>query len=195
MFWVDLFCQGLVRFLNDLYEQYDALMEARGLQKIKTIGDAYFCVGNCAQPLDNAPLVTVEAAVEMMEQLKALRSTKTYRAWRHIEQRIGLHVGPVVGGVIGRTVMSYDLWGDAVNVASRMCSTGVSGSIQMSADFYSCVRSSFPQAQPREVVVKGKGQNFQTYTLTPSFPLEGASSRQQRESDGYDDLYMMEDNR
>ena len=131
----------LVTFLDALYANYDQVVHSHGLQKIKTIGDAYFCVGNCTVPLPDAPVVTVRAASDLLSSLNRLRRQKRWKGvWKDISQRIGLHVGSVVGGVIGRKAMLFDLWGDAVNLASRMESTGVEGAVSMTHEMYQLVR-------------------------------------------------------
>ena len=137
----------LVRLLDDLFSRFDRITEALALEKIKTIGDCYMCVGG----LDGAPEATVrivQAALDMVE----------VAARRNLTMRIGVHRGPVISGVIGRRRLAYDLWGDTVNVASRMETFGVPGRVALSDAAHAAVRGRFA-CEPREAIsMKGVGE-------------------------------------
>jgi adenylate cyclase len=115
--------EATVGLLNDLFSQFDALTESRGLEKIKAVGDAYMAAGGVP---DHAQAVA-ELALEMLEVAAGRRLPDG----GPVRLRIGIDSGPVVAGVIGRRKVSYDLWGDTANTASRMETTGVPGCIQV----------------------------------------------------------------
>jgi class 3 adenylate cyclase len=124
--------EELVEGLDRIFSEFDALAEKHGLEKIKTIGDAYMVVSGAPVPrADHAEAMAV-FALEMVEAMKQFRSIST---GGEIQLRIGIHSGEVVAGVIGKKKFAYDLWGDAVNTASRMESHGEAGKIHCSEDF------------------------------------------------------------
>jgi len=144
----------LVRSLNEIFTEFDEIAERHGLEKIKTIGDAYMVVGGVPeQRVDHAEAV-VGMALEMLEAVERRRR----EGGVPFQIRIGVHTGPVVAGVIGVKRFSYDVWGDTVNTASRMQSHGVPGAVQISESTYERVRDHFA-AEPRgTVAMKGKGE-------------------------------------
>jgi class 3 adenylate cyclase len=115
--------EATVALLNDLFSQFDALTEARGLEKIKTIGDAYMVAGGLPDPMPDHAVAVAEVALGMLE----LAARRRLPDGAPVRLRVGIASGPVVAGVIGRRRFSYDLWGDTVNTASRMQTTGVPG--------------------------------------------------------------------
>jgi len=139
----------LVALLNEVFSSFDRLSERHGLEKIKTIGDAYMAAaGVPVRRADHAEAVA-GMALDMLEEIRRFEGLKL---------RIGIHSGPVVAGVIGERKFSYDLWGDTVNMASRMESHGVSGEVHVSAETYERLQSSF-ELEPRGgIEVKGKGR-------------------------------------
>ncbi len=152
---------GLVEFLNRLYTKIDGLVERHGLEKIKTTGDCYMVVSGVPQPRPDH----LEALAKFALDLTATLDGMTDSNGRAVSLRVGLANGPVVAGVIGTRRFFYDVWGDAVNVASRMESTGVPGRIQVPQRVYERLREEFVFAERGEVKVKGKGL-MHTWFLT-----------------------------
>lgn len=141
----------IVELLDDLFTRYDALVDAAGVEKVKTVGDAYMAVAGAPQPRDDHAAVALEVARQMLHTLATWREDRGVE----METRIGLASGPVVAGVIGRRRLLFDLWGDTVNTASRMQSHGVPGRIQLAE----ATRLRLPnvEAEARDVEVKGLG--------------------------------------
>jgi len=143
----------LVELLNEVFSQFDQLVEKYGLEKIKTIGDCYMVASGVPRARHDHAQVLLAMALEMQEFV----SSNEFFG-RHLEFRIGLNSGPVVAGVIGRKKFIYDLWGDAVNTASRMESHGVGGIIQITRATYELVKDKFV-CEPQGIIdVKGKGE-------------------------------------
>jgi class 3 adenylate cyclase len=133
----------LVEDLNECFIEFDTIMEKYSLEKIKTIGDSYMCAGNIPSPDPNHVYKIVKAAMEIqvfMEHHNVRRVDKGLAPW---EIRIGLHVGPVVAGVVGKKKYAYDIWGSAVNIASRMESNGTPGKVNVSAHMYDLIKDRF----------------------------------------------------
>jgi class 3 adenylate cyclase len=145
--------ERVVRVLDDLFSALDRLAERHGLEKIKTIGDAYMVVGGLPEPRPDHAQAVAEMALALREEVPRHRDPDG----RPLAVRIGIDSGPVVAGVIGRRKFSYDLWGDTVNTASRMESRGVTGRIQVTERTYRrlCDRYRFQHRGP--IQVKGKG--------------------------------------
>ena len=143
----------LVQLLNEVFSDFDRLVEKYGLEKIKTIGDCYMVAAGVPRPRADHARALARLALEMREHVR----THTFRG-HALQFRIGLNSGPVVAGVIGRKKFIYDLWGDAVNTASRMESHGQGNVIQITRATYELIRDGFA-CEPRGVVnVKGKGE-------------------------------------
>jgi adenylate cyclase len=143
----------LVDRLNQIFSSFDQLTERHGLEKIKTIGDAYMVVGGVPQPRPDHAEAIAEMAIEM--QTVIAQFNREHRQTLNI--RIGIHSGSVVAGVIGTRKLAYDLWGDTVNIASRMESHGSAGEIQVSASTCELLQKQY-WFQPRgEIQIKGKG--------------------------------------
>jgi class 3 adenylate cyclase len=151
---------AVVDKLNEVFSDFDTLAARYSLEKIKTIGDAYMVAGGLPQPRPDHVEVVVAFAVEMLE------TVKNHRSWtgEPIRLRVGINTGPVVAGVIGRQKFIYDLWGDAVNVASRMESNGMASRIQVTAAVRERLRHRYEFDEREPIYIKGKGEMV-TYLL------------------------------
>jgi adenylate cyclase len=148
----------LVTELNTLFSEFDEMCERTQVEKIKTIGDAYMAVGGLPGTRADHPAAVAELALGMVEAIKGRNED---RGWR---VRIGIHTGPAVAGVIGTRKFVYDVWGDTVNVASRLESSAEPNQIHVSATFANEVGGRF-QLEPRGTIdLKGKGET-RTYFL------------------------------
>jgi len=143
----------LVKLLNDLFTRFDKRAEDLGIEKIKTIGDAYMAVGGLPIPRSDHADIVAEMALGMFDDLRDFNAANQVK----INMRIGINSGPVVAGVIGFTKFSYDLWGNTVNTSSRMESTSENGKIQVSAMSYDLLKSNFLFIERGMVECKGLG--------------------------------------
>ncbi|SHN17585.1 adenylate/guanylate cyclase domain-containing protein [Roseibium suaedae] len=141
----------LVSLLNDLFSRFDRLVDEHHVEKIKTIGDAYMAAaGLHGSVVDHAARIA-NLALEMQSAVREFRQRNSI----DLELRIGIHSGPVIAGVIGKRKFSYDLWGDTVNVASRMESEGIPGKIQISEETQKLLPVSYFVSTRGEVQIKG----------------------------------------
>ena len=153
----------LVQFLNHVYTDFDRLVERHGLEKIKTTGDAYMVVSGVPLPRPDHAQALAQLALNIRDAAMDLRDPHG----RSVPIRIGISSGPVVAGVIGTRKFFYDVWGDAVNVASRMESTGAVGKIQVSHELYERLKQDFVLEDCGEILVRGKGR-MRTWFLLDS---------------------------
>ncbi len=151
--------QQVVELLNDIFRVFDILTEEYSLEKIKTIGDAYMVVGNLPQPSSGHLESIADMALVMMKVFP-----EKMRKYPDLGLRVGIHCGPVVAGVIGRKKLSYDLWGDTVNIANRMESHGTPGKIQVSDVVYQRLKDHYSFESRGQTTIRGKG-NMHTYWL------------------------------
>jgi adenylate cyclase len=143
----------LVRFLDRLYTDLDALVDRHGLEKVKTSGDSYMVVSGVPQPREDHIEALACLALDMADAVADLKDPQG----REVPLRIGLAAGPVVAGVVGARKFFYDVWGDAVNVAARMETTDVEGRIQVPRNVYERLNHAFVLEERGEVDIKGKG--------------------------------------
>jgi adenylate cyclase len=157
--------EELVQTLNELFKAFDDLVEDHEVEKIKTIGDSYMVASGIPKPRLDHQIIVAELALKMLEVAETIRFQKDLP----VQIRIGIHSGPVVAGVIGKKKFSYDLWGDTVNVASRLESSSAPGQIHVSQSVYQGLEKYFHFEKRQKVHLKGKGET-QTYFLYKDVP-------------------------
>jgi len=144
----------MVELLNEAFSFFDSLLDKYGVEKIRTIGDNYMVVSGVPRPRPDHAQALVRMALEMRDYV----ATHTFLSGRRVSFRFGINSGPMIGGVIGRRKFVFDVWGDAVNIASRMESHGAGGSIQIARATYELIKDEFV-CEPRGTVnVKGIGE-------------------------------------
>lgn len=150
----------LVNLLNQIFSAFDRLCDRYELEKIKTIGDAYMVVGGLPTRRHDHAIAIANMAIDMLEEIKHFNHENNL----NFRIRIGIHSGAVVAGVIGIKKFTYDLWGDTVNIASRMESHGIVGKIHVSEDTFNLLKEQFVLEKRGDIQVKGKG-SMTTYIL------------------------------
>ncbi len=160
----------LVGMLDHLFSHFDSLTERYGLEKIKTIGDCYMVASGVPSPRPDHARAIALMALDMVD---AMRSNDAV-GHLGLELRVGINSGPVVAGVIGRKRFLYDLWGDAVNTASRMESHGVPGKIQITRETYELLKDEFVCEPRGRIPIKGKGE-MEAWYLVGQRPLSPTS--------------------
>lgn len=150
----------LVDELNYFFKGFDRIMEKYGIEKIKTIGDAYMAVGGLHGAARDGAVKTTLAALEMQEFVIARKKVKESQGLKAFDMRVGLHSGPVVAGIVGVKKFQYDIWGDTVNTASRMESAGQVGKVNISQATYDfvCEEEGFSFKKRGKIDTKGKGE-------------------------------------
>jgi len=143
----------LVNELNDIFKAFDQIMEKYDIEKIKTIGDSYMAVCGLPKESGTHAIQCIQAAFEMIDFLEKRRSRSDI-AW---EMRVGIHTGPLVAGVVGTKKFTYDVWGDTVNTASRMESSGIPGKVNVSEKTYQTIKDHFDCEYRGKLAAKGMG--------------------------------------
>ncbi len=148
----------LIDELDKFFFYFDTVVEKYGIEKIKTIGDAYMCAGGIPEKNRTNPVEVILAALEMKVYMNRLKETSELEGMKYWDIRIGIHTGTVVAGVVGQKKLSYDIWGDTVNTASRMESSGEAGRINISGTTYEFVKDFFVCEYRGKMPVKYKGE-------------------------------------
>lgn len=167
--------QQLVTDLDFCFKKFDGIVAKYGLEKIKTIGDSYMCAGGL--PGENAahPYSVVMAALEMQRFLAAWKGEKIMRKEPFFEARLGIHTGPIVAGVVGEKKYAYDIWGETVNIASRIETGGEPGRVNISDATYKLIRDKFQCDYRGKIPAKNIGE-IDMYFVNDDLPAEKISA-------------------
>ena len=144
----------MVGWLNELYSRFDAHVQARGVEKIRTIGDNYMVASGVPFPREDHAVVLTDFALDLRDAVDAMPPIDGEK----VGFRIGINSGPMVGGVIGTHKFQYDIWGDVVNTAARMESHGEVGRIQVTAATHALIAEHFACERRGPIAIKGKGE-------------------------------------
>jgi adenylate cyclase len=148
----------LIDELDKFFFHFDSVVEKYDIEKIKTIGDAYMCAGGIPEKNRTNPVEVVLAALEMQEYMLQMKGTTDMEGVKFWDIRIGIHTGTVIAGVVGHKKMTYDIWGDTVNTASRMETSGEAGKVNISGTTYEFVKEFFDCEHRGKMPVKYKGE-------------------------------------
>ena len=148
----------LIDELDKFFFHFDTVVEKYRIEKIKTIGDAYMCAGGIPEKNRTNPVEVVLAALEMQEYMAQIKESSVVAGMKYWDIRIGIHTGTVIAGVVGHKKLTYDIWGDTVNTASRMESAGEAGKINISGTTYEFVKDFFVCDHRGKMPVKYKGE-------------------------------------
>ncbi len=154
----NLSADELVTQLDECFRAFDKIVEKHGLEKIKTVGDAYVCACGLPKPVADHAVKTVGAALDMIEFIKGFGMTKKIQNLPAFEFRVGINTGSVVTGVVGLKKFTYDIWGDAVNMAARMEQHGEAGRINVSGTTYQLIKDKFKCSHRGKIEAKNKGE-------------------------------------
>jgi class 3 adenylate cyclase/DNA-binding NarL/FixJ family response regulator len=160
--------EQLVQEIDEFFTAFDLIMEKNGIEKIKTIGDAYMAASGLPAINDTHALDMVNAAVDIIEYMEVQKQIRISESRPIFDIRIGIHTGPVVAGIVGHKKFAYDIWGDAVNLASRMESSGEAGQINISQCTYDRISSNYSCIFRGEIEAKNKGKVGMYFVNIPS---------------------------
>ncbi|MBK9228128.1 MAG: adenylate/guanylate cyclase domain-containing protein [Ignavibacteria bacterium] len=154
----NLSAEELVSQLDECFRAFDKIVDKHGLEKIKTVGDMYVCACGLPKPVNDNAVKTVRAALDMINFLKGFNAAKQIQDLPAFDFRVGIHTGPVITGVVGQKKFTYDIWGDAVNMAARMEQHGEPGKINISGSTYALVKDKFTCIHRGKIEAKNKGK-------------------------------------
>jgi class 3 adenylate cyclase/Tfp pilus assembly protein PilF len=169
--------EELVDEINTCFEIFDKICQKYNIEKIKTIGDSYMAAGGLPVPSEESVKNTVLAGIEMSESMNKLKQKRKSEGKSFFEMRVGIHTGAVIAGIVGTTKFQYDIWGDSVNIASRMETSGEVGKVNISKETYGIIHDDpdFNFHERGKVSTKGKGEMemwFVEKTLSPHVSQE-----------------------
>ncbi len=150
--------EELVAEIDFCFRNFDAIIEKHGLEKIKTIGDAYMCAGGIPKPDVNNPKKVIEAALDIRDFMLRFEQDRKKEGRLFFEIRLGVHTGDVVSGIVGTKKFVYDIWGDAVNIAARMEDNSDEGKVNISGTTYELVKDNFTCEYRGKIAAKNKGE-------------------------------------
>jgi len=169
----------LISELDSCFVYFDDVVERFNLEKIKTIGDSYMCAGGIPVPNETNPVESILAGMEILNFMKKKREEKSERGEPFWEIRIGIHSGSVIAGVVGKRKFAYDIWGDAVNMASRLETADEVWKINISAQTYELVKDYFECSYRGKIPVKYKGEIDMYFVdrILPEFSLDSEGTQ------------------
>jgi class 3 adenylate cyclase len=150
--------EELVAEIHECFIGFDRIIDRYGIEKIKTIGDAYMAAGGVPEPKETHAVDVVAAALDIQSFMQQRAEMKRQQGLPFFEVRIGVHTGPVVAGIVGIRKFQYDIWGDTVNTASRLESSGESGKVNVSHTTYELIKQRYHCTHRGKIAAKGKGQ-------------------------------------
>lgn len=150
--------QEIVSYINECFSEFDRIIQRYSIEKIKTIGDAYMCAGGLPTVTHTHAEDIVKAGLEIQEFMRRMNGARAERGLPYMELRVGVHTGPVIAGIVGIKKFAYDIWGDTVNTASRMESSGEAGKVNISGTTYSYVKDKFSFTHRGRIQAKNKGE-------------------------------------
>lgn len=171
--------QEIIKELGIFFAKFDEIIGGHFIEKIKTIGDAYMCVGGLPLRNKSNPIDTVLAGLEMQEFVDKVNVEKIAQGQEIWNLRLGIHTGKVVAGVIGKKKFAYDIWGDTVNTAARMESAGEIGKVNISGETYKHIQEYFDCEYRGKIEAKNKGEidMYFVHGLKPEFAIPGSKNK------------------
>ncbi len=173
--------EQLIADLNHCFGQFDQIVKRLGLERVKTIGDSYMCVAGIPDEQPDHAVRMVQAAFAMQEFMTRWRKERAAEGLPEYKARIGIHSGPVVGGIVGTTKFAFDIWGETVNIAARMEDKGATNRVNISGSTYALVKDFFDCEYRGNIPIKNIGE-AEMYFVTPSVRRRGKTSKRKKEN-------------